>query len=131
MNDRHAMLAKAMSAKVAKRIQDLNPDELSPGELGRWMQVISLVERLALGEATERTERTGEADTATFVQVNQTIADGAPDPERIAEIITRLQSRGVFPGSETASPTSVIDIEPAAPIPLPPAEDVESEQEPA
>jgi hypothetical protein len=116
MNDRHAMLAKAMSAKVAKRIQDLNPDELSPGELGRWMQTISIVERLALGEATERSERMGEtpAEGNTFIQVNQAIDASAPDPARIGEILARLQDRGLLPDAAT----STIEVEPAEPIPL-------------
>jgi hypothetical protein len=128
MNDRHAMLAKAMSAKVAKRIQDLSPDELSPGELGRWMQTISLVERLALGEATERTERTGDAagEGNTFVQVNASIDAGAPDPARIAEVVQRLQDRGVWPTSTDAESIIEVAALPADPVPLP-AEEVDPE----
>lgn len=97
MNERHAKLAKAMSGKVAQRIQALRPEELSPGELGRWMQVISMVERLALGEATERTESTSLVGQMVDVEVHA--AGGEEfDRDRIGEILDRLAARGVVVG---------------------------------
>jgi len=96
MNDRHAMLARAMSAKVAARIQALQPAELSPGEVGRWMQVISMVERLALGEATERVARDGSPDTVVNVtQEVQEVDALVVGPDYFAEVLERLRGAGV------------------------------------
>lgn len=101
MNKRHAQLAKAMSAKVAARIQTLQPDELSPGELGRWMSILSMVERLALGE--------GGLAPQTDVTVNVGVqVNNEPEvfnPDRLAEVLERLQASGVLP-----EPTTVVEV---------------------
>ena len=97
MNERHAKLAKAMSGKVAERISKLDADELSPGELGRWMQTISMVERLALGEATEVTRRDGAPDT--LVQVTQEVTEVDAlviGPDYFTEVLGRLRDAGVI-----------------------------------
>lgn len=106
MNDRHANLAKAMSGKVAARLARLEPSELSPGELGRWMQVIAMVERLARGEVTERTGGDG-------VNVNIGVAVDATtqevqlvDASYIGEVMDRLAARGIVP-------RPVLDVGPA------------------
>lgn len=96
MNARHAMLAKAMSAKVAARVQALDPTELSPGEVGRWMQVISMVERLARGEATERIDRNGP-DVEVNLQVNAAEQQVVFDRAYVADVLDRLAARGVVP----------------------------------
>lgn len=97
MNRRHANLAKAMSAKIAQRLQALSAEELSPGELGRWMQVVSMVERLALGEATE-IRQGQDVQVSVGVQVNNEIPDVATaSVEHIAEVLDRLAARGIVP----------------------------------
>lgn len=97
MNDRHAKLAKAMSGKVAQRIQSLQPEELSPGEVGRWMQVISMVERLALGEATEVVKRDGAPDTLVTVTNEVTEVDAlVVGPDYFTEVLGRLRDAGVI-----------------------------------
>lgn len=104
MNDRHATLARAMSGKVAERIKALRPEELSPGEVGRWMQVISMTERLALGEATERVDRQGTPDT--LVQVTQEITEvdaTVIGPDYFAEVLGRLHDAGVIDITEVAA----------------------------
>jgi hypothetical protein len=103
MNERHAKLAKAMSAKVAARINALRPEELSPGEVGRWMQVISMTERLALGEATEISHRDGGPDTVVNVggtTIEQGIVVGDGD---IGDILDRLRALGIAGDAAIAS----------------------------
>lgn len=48
---RHARLAQAFLGKAVARLQTLDPRELSPGELLRFFQVASEIERRAVGEA--------------------------------------------------------------------------------
>lgn len=56
---RHARIAAAMQGKIVERLQAIKPAELSVGQLASWLQVATTVERLALGEATARTEVSG------------------------------------------------------------------------
>ncbi|MFF4051967.1 hypothetical protein ACFYZ5_35525 [Streptomyces chartreusis] len=48
---RHARLAQAVQSKAVARLQALDPRELSPSELLRYLQVASEIERRAVGEA--------------------------------------------------------------------------------
>ncbi|MFF9478104.1 hypothetical protein [Streptomyces sp. NPDC014733] len=48
---RHAKLAQAVQSKAIARLQTLDPRELSPGELLRYVQVAAEIERRAVGEA--------------------------------------------------------------------------------
>ncbi|WP_256638187.1 hypothetical protein [Streptomyces murinus] len=48
---RHAKLAQAVQSKAVARLQMLDPRELSPSELLRYVQVAAEIERRAVGEA--------------------------------------------------------------------------------
>ncbi len=48
---RHAKLAQAVQSKAVARLQALDPRELSPSELLRYIQVAAEIERKAVGEA--------------------------------------------------------------------------------
>ena len=48
---RHAKLAQAVQSKAVARLQALDPRELSPSELLRYIQVAAEIERRAAGEA--------------------------------------------------------------------------------
>ncbi|MDQ0990752.1 hypothetical protein [Streptomyces sp. V3I7] len=48
---RHAKLAQAVQSKAVARLQLLDPRELSPSELLRYIQVAAEIERRAVGEA--------------------------------------------------------------------------------
>ncbi|MGW3031214.1 hypothetical protein ACWDCB_08250 [Streptomyces sp. NPDC001178] len=48
---RHAKLAQAVQSKAVARLQVLDPRELSPSELLRYIQVAAEIERRAVGEA--------------------------------------------------------------------------------
>lgn len=47
---RHAKLAQAVQSKAVARLQMLDPRELSPSELLRYIQVAAEIERRAVGE---------------------------------------------------------------------------------
>ena len=53
MARRHAELAVAFLEKVAERLEAINPEELKPADLIRWLAEAVKVERLARGEPTE------------------------------------------------------------------------------
>ncbi|MEU6904412.1 hypothetical protein ABZ935_03495 [Streptomyces coeruleorubidus] len=48
---RHAKLAQAVQSKAVARLQTLDPQELSPSELLRYVQVAAEIERRSVGEA--------------------------------------------------------------------------------
>ena len=48
---RHAKLAQAVQSKAVARLQTLDPRELTPSELLRYIQVAAEIERRAVGEA--------------------------------------------------------------------------------
>jgi hypothetical protein len=52
---RHAKLAQAVQSKAVARLQALDPRELSPSELLRYIQVAAEIERRAVGEAPAST----------------------------------------------------------------------------
>jgi hypothetical protein len=111
MNARHAKLAKAMSGKVAARIATLQPEDLSPGELGRWMQVISMVERLALGEGPGN----AAVDVDVNVQVDARQQDITLDAAHIGEVMDRLAALGVVPQPIASTVIDVGDSEVVTP----------------
>jgi len=51
---RHIKISRALQAKAIARLRELNPNELSPEETRRFLEVGVRIERLVLGEATER-----------------------------------------------------------------------------
>lgn len=59
MAKRHARIASALQAKLVTRLQNLDPSKLSPGDVARWLEVATRVERLALGLPDSTTAHTG------------------------------------------------------------------------
>lgn len=53
MAERHARLAVAFQQKVVERLRELDPEQLSPGDLAKWLDVATKLERLSRGEPTE------------------------------------------------------------------------------
>jgi len=51
---RHIKISRALQAKAIARLKDLDPNELSPEETRRFLEAGVRIERLVLGEATER-----------------------------------------------------------------------------
>ncbi|MEV0278918.1 hypothetical protein AB0I22_21385 [Streptomyces sp. NPDC050610] len=61
---RHAKLAQAVQSKAVARLQVLDPRELSPSELLRYLQVATEIERRAVGEAPAAEAGQGEGQGA-------------------------------------------------------------------
>jgi len=53
MAERHARLAMAFQQRVAERLREINPSELSPSDMAKWLDVATKLERLSRGEPTE------------------------------------------------------------------------------
>lgn len=89
MAQRHVKVANAVMNKVVKRLNKLDPDDLTPSELVKFFEAASKVERLALEQPT-RVEITGKDGGPMSLEV------GLNDEERRArlEAITKeLSSR--------------------------------------
>lgn len=50
MAKRQAKIAQGVQGKIVARLQTINPNELSPSDLIRWLEISAKVERTALGE---------------------------------------------------------------------------------
>lgn len=59
MAKRHARIAGALQAKIVARLQSLDVSKLTPGDVARWLEVATRVERLALGLPDSTTAHTG------------------------------------------------------------------------
>jgi translation initiation factor 2B subunit (eIF-2B alpha/beta/delta family) len=83
---RHAAAARTMVDKVAERLTEVDPSELSVSELARWIDVAVKVERLALGDAGQILE-TREVDVTAEVESRRERARSVIDTalERMAE----------------------------------------------
>ena len=53
MVERHAKLAMAFQQRIEERLKKINPEELGPADLVRWLDVATKLERLSRGEPTE------------------------------------------------------------------------------
>jgi len=49
MVDRHARLAVAFQQRIAQRLAEINPSELTPADMVRWLEVAAKLERLSRG----------------------------------------------------------------------------------
>ncbi|GHE06573.1 hypothetical protein [Streptomyces alanosinicus] len=76
---RHAKLAQAVQSKAVARLQALDPRELSPSDLLRYIQVAAEIERRAVGEAPSA------AGTAVAPEQGGDVA-GLTDEERRARM---------------------------------------------
>jgi len=64
MAERHARLAMAFQQRVAERLREINPSELSPADMARWLDIATKLERLSRGEPTEieKQEHSGDIE---------------------------------------------------------------------
>lgn len=53
MAERHAKLAMAFQQRVAERLREIDPSELSPADMAKWLDTATKLERLSRGEPTE------------------------------------------------------------------------------
>lgn len=53
MAERHARLAMAFQQRVAERLREIDPSELSPSDMAKWLDIATKLERISRGEPTE------------------------------------------------------------------------------
>ncbi|SCG15488.1 hypothetical protein GA0070610_1721 [Micromonospora echinofusca] len=71
MARRHARIASALQGKIVTRLQNLDASKLSPGDIARWLEVATRVERLALGLPDSTTAHTGPDGGPIRAEVEQ------------------------------------------------------------
>jgi hypothetical protein len=104
MTERHAKLAKVLQSKVVERLQNLNPRELSPGDVAKWVDVAVKVERLSYGEPTENVDQrvSGEVSMKGDEELAKRIVED-PEASRLAvSLIARIANSEVEPGGVRA-----------------------------
>jgi len=100
MSDRHARLAVVLQQKIAQRLQEIDPSELSPADIARWLDVATKLERLSRGEPTEigKQEVQGQVTQRHEYDITHRI-------EQYADVYRQLARRGVFCGSDAGDDT--------------------------
>lgn len=102
MAERHAKLAMAFQQRVAQRLQQISPAELSPSDMAKWLDIATKLERLSRGEPTEieKQEVHGEVKNGNIFE----------RIEKYAEVFRQLAGRGVPEGgTESDSPGEPLD----------------------
>ena len=68
MSERHAKLAVAFQQRLAQRLSSLEPSEITPGDMARWLDIATKIERLSRGEPTEIGKQEVQATWADLVK---------------------------------------------------------------
>lgn len=106
MVDEHLKLSRSMLAKVAARLKDLDPEDLTPGDLSRWAQVLTQIQRQALGEP-DRVAVSGTPGGAP-ISVAAVSADPATRAMQFEELRTSLENAIATPIGEL-DPADLLD----------------------
>jgi len=102
MAERHAKLAMAFQQRIAERIKVIDPSELSPSDMAKWLDIATKLERLSRGEPTEieKQEVHGEVKNGNIFE----------RIEKYAEVFRQLAGRSIPEGSsEGDSPGEPVD----------------------
>ncbi len=68
MRKRHADLATAMLAKTARAMQKIPVEEIKAGDIGKWLEVASKLERISRGDVGEVVEERAGGTTEDVVR---------------------------------------------------------------
>ncbi|MEU8387512.1 hypothetical protein [Micromonospora sp. NPDC048843] len=71
MARRQARIASTLQATLVTRLQALDASKLGPGDIARWLEVATRVERLALGLPDSTTAHTGPDGRPIRAEVDQ------------------------------------------------------------
>jgi hypothetical protein len=99
MADRHARIASALQGKLIARLQLLDPSKLNAGDVARWFEVATRVERLALGLPESTTAHVGPDGGAIEVEVA-----GMPEDQRAAFFRALIARRRFAPAPRFLTP---------------------------
>jgi hypothetical protein len=92
MNKRHADAAVLFQQKLLQRLATVKPDDLTPGDMIKWLTEAAKLERLARGEPTEHTKQTGEPEGGKKESVFDIAETIMQDPEA-ADLACKLFER--------------------------------------
>ena len=100
MADRHVKLSKAFQQRLAQRLQQIDPSELSPSDMAKWLDVATKLERLSIGEPIEigKQEVQGQVTQRHEYDITHRV-------EQYADVYRQLARRGVFCGSDEGDDT--------------------------
>ncbi len=98
--ERHLKVADAMQSKIEERLKRLDPNELEPHELARWVDLATKIERLSVGLSPDK----GEVDTDAEKQKQQKQLDELTGKEiksitpkdKVSEILGILKQSGAI-----------------------------------
>jgi hypothetical protein len=95
MADRHVKLSKAFQQRLAQRLQQIDPSELSPSDMAKWLDVATKLERLSIGEPIEigKQEVQGQVTQRYEYDITHRV-------EQYADIYRQLARRGVLCGGD-------------------------------
>ncbi|MFJ8934041.1 hypothetical protein ACIRLA_46500 [Streptomyces sp. NPDC102364] len=94
MVDDHLKLSRGMLAKVARRLQTLDPDELTPADLNRWATTLTQIQSRVLGEPTQTVALQGGTAGAPPIEIGA--VTGGPDAQRARFDVLRERVMGAL-----------------------------------
>ncbi|WDZ84048.1 hypothetical protein [Micromonospora cathayae] len=104
MARRHARIASALQGKIVARLQSLDASKLSPGDIARWLEVATRVERLALGLPDSTTAHTGPDGGPIRAEVEQMTEQQRADFFRALMAEAAARAGQAAPGAEPGDP---------------------------
>lgn len=90
MVDEHLKLSRGMLAKVARRLQTLDADELSPADIHRWAATLTQIQARVLGEPTQTVAVQGGGAGAPPIALATVPTDPEAQRAHIEQLRTRL-----------------------------------------
>jgi len=100
MAERHAKLAKAFQQRIAQALQQIDPAQLSPSDMAKWLEIATKLERLSRGVPTEigKQEVQGQVTQRHEYDITHRV-------EQYADVYRQLARRGVLCGSDEGDDT--------------------------
>ncbi|MFI7283424.1 hypothetical protein ACIBOV_24495 [Micromonospora chersina] len=111
MARRHARVASALQAKLVARLQTLDASKLTAGDIARWLEVSTRVERLALGLPDSTTAHTGPDGGPIRAEVEQMSEQQRADFFRALMAEAAARAGQVNPNTEPGDPGGDADDE--------------------
>ena len=85
MNKRHVKMAMALQTKALKRLENMNPDELSPAQLLAYLLEAARLERLSRGEPEKVEDRREKVEMKVDIDMEEVARRAGPALRRLME----------------------------------------------